>query len=212
MKTTIKTLIMVILSPIYLLAAGPTVIIDTWTNHTNKELVIYTINPDHIVPRTDLGTVHPGGSITLNKEIEPITPYGGLQFNLYTADTSNPDASMLIAGKMNTQLQRIDFKAYSSLIELPANQQVAETSKVFGKGEDTNTAVVHLNVESAGNHFENTKLRTFKTGTSKSMREQAVERVAKLVKARTITLEKAKSMLPPDLHEELEAQSYTLQQ
>ena len=113
---------MAILFHLNLFSVGPTVIIDTWTNHTDKELVIYTINPDHIIPRTDLGTVVPGQSIRLNREIEPITPYGGLQFNLYTVDASNPDASMLVAGKMNMQLQRIDFKAYSSLIELPANQ------------------------------------------------------------------------------------------
>ena len=42
------------------------------------------------------------------------------------------------------------------------------------------------------------------------MREQTVDRVAKLVKEGTITLEKAKSMLPPDLHEALEGKSYTL--
>ena len=168
----------------------------SWKNLSKQEVGIYA----DLDRKIALGTVKPGQTITLNKEIMQRRTLGGNFFDIY--------ASPIPHTKDDRRLEIISrVREDTNLITIRANTVLANifsTEILFAPGEDINAAIIHLDVETQGDNFEQANIIASKKVTAKPLGEQALHNIAKQVKQGTITLEKAKSILPIDLHEKLE--------
>lgn len=171
----------------------PRVFINEWENLTNHEIVIYTGAP---YSQHHVATLKPGQKILLNREIIPQYALGP-KYDIYARHASGPQNYLQMDAAYYPNEHRIELGVYG--FGRPSPQEFS-----FGPGEDIANSIIRVNVIAKGDNFEQSTLSAVKTGTAKTMREQSLHNVARQIKKGKLSLEKAKKMLPADLHEDLE--------